>query len=357
MSTLDRYIMRTLTANFVIALTALLAIFSVINLMQELADVGTGAYDLSRALRFLLMTLPAEAYALFPAAALLGAVLGLGTLASHNEIIAILAAGISRARLTGAVLQAAALLTVAAALLGELVAAPLTRVAQAERSVALSRGMSLTTANGVWTRDGARFINVRHPLPDGTLHDLYVYEFDQAHRMRSFTYAPSATYETPEWRLEGVVENVFGDDSVRTDLHATRIWDAFVSPAQLRVLFLPPEELSIADLYRSIRSLAGRGESPRRHQLALWRRILMPVVTGLMVFLAVPFVLTTLRGVTLGQRIVAGALLGIGFQMFNETFGQMGLVYGLDPISSASLPALAVLSFGLWRMARGRQAA
>lgn len=352
MSTLDRYVMRTLTANFVIALAALLAIFSVINLMQELADVGTGAYDLSHALRFLWMTLPAEAYKLFPAAALLGTVLGLGTLASHNEILAILAAGVSRARLTGAVLQGAALLVIVAVVLGELVAAPLTRVAHAERSVALSRGMSLATANGVWTRDGARFINVRHPLPDGTLRDLYVYEFDQKHRMRSFTYVPSATYEGSKWRLEGAVENVFDDDTVRTKPDETHVWDRFVSPGQLRVLFLPPEELSIADLYRSIGSLSERGESPRRHQLALWRRILMPAVTGIMVFLAIPFVLTTLRGVTLGQRIVAGALLGIGFQMFNETFGQMGLVYGLDPISSASLPALAALSFGLWRMTR-----
>jgi lipopolysaccharide export system permease protein len=352
MNTLDRYITRTLTANFILALAALLAIFSVVNLMQELADVGTGSYDLSHALRFLLMTLPAEAYKLFPAAALLGAVLGLGTLASHNEILSILAAGVSRARLTGAVLQAAALLVVVAVVLGEFVAAPLTRVAQAERSVALSHGMSLTTANGVWTRDGMRFINVRHPLPDGTLHDLYVYEFDASRRMRSFTYASSATYDKPKWRLKGVVENVFGADSVRTEPGGTRVWDTFVSPGQLRVLFLPPEELSISDLYRSIGSLSGRGESPRRHQLAFWRRILMPAVTGIMVFLAIPFILTMLREVTLGQRIVAGALLGIGFQMFNETFGQMGLVYGLDPISSASLPALAALSFGLWRMSR-----
>lgn len=350
MNTLDRYIARTLTANFVIALAALLAIFSVINLMQELADVGTGSYDLSKALRFLLMTLPAEAYRLFPAAALLGAVLGLGTLANHNEILSIQAAGISRARLTGSVLQAAALLVVAAVVLGELIAAPLMRVAQAERSVALSQGMSLTTANGVWTRDGPRFINIRHPLPDGTLHDLYVYEFDPSRRMRSFTYASSATYDKQKWHLRGVVENVFGDDSVRAEPGRTKEWASFVTPGQLRVLFLPPEELSIADLYRSIGSLSGRGESPRRHQLALWRRLLMPVVTGIMVFLAIPFVLTTLRDVTLGQRIVAGALLGLGFQMFNDTFGQMGLVYGLDPISSAALPALAALGLGIWRM-------
>jgi lipopolysaccharide export system permease protein len=170
--------------------------------------------------------------------------------------------------------------------------------------------------------------------------------------MRSFTHASSAKYEKSRWRLDDVVENVFGDDSVQTQAGETRIWDRFVSPRQLRVLLLPPEELSMVDLYRSIGSLSGRGESPRRHQLAFWRRILMPAVTGIMVFLAIPFVLTTLRDVTLGQRIVAGALLGIGFQMFNETFGQWGLVYGLGPISSASLPALAALSFGLWRMYR-----
>ena len=75
----------------------------------------------------------------------------------------------------------------------------------------------------------------------------------------------------------------------------------------------------------------------------------MPIVTGIMVFLAIPFVLSALRGVALGQRIVAGSLVGISFQMFSHTFGRFGLVYGLDPFFSAVFPGgLALAVCVLW---------
>jgi lipopolysaccharide export system permease protein len=68
-----------------------------------------------------------------------------------------------------------------------------------------------------------------------------------------------------------------------------------------------------------------------------------------MALLAVPFVITTLRGSSLGGRIVAGVLVGIGFQMFAHTFGRFGLVYGLAPFMSAIFPgALALALAVLW---------
>ena len=68
--------------------------------------------------------------------------------------------------------------------------------------------------------------------------------------------------------------------------------------------------------------------------------------------LGVPFVLTAPRGVALGQRIVAGALVGIGFQMFSQTFGRVGLTFGLEPWLTAILPAAGVLTVCLWWMRR-----
>jgi lipopolysaccharide export system permease protein len=347
MKTLDRYVGLAVASNFLFALAALLAVFSVINLTQELKDVRSGQYGVGQALLFVVMTLPTEAYKLFPAAALLGGVNGLGMLASRNELVAISAAGVSRARLTWSVMQAASCLMVAAVLLGEFVAAPLAQHARTQRSVVVSGGSVLTTVHGVWTRDRSRFVNIRTPLFDDALQDLYVYDFDDRRRMTSFTYVQTASYTNQQWRLEGLVESRITEDAVTTQRVPVRMWDTFLNPKQLRVLFLPPDDLSLFDLYRSIGSLRQRGENPRRHQLAFWRRITMPIVTGIMVFLAIPFILTGLRTLALGQRIVAGALLGIGFQMFNDTFGRFGLVYGLDPALSAIFPGALVLAASL----------
>jgi lipopolysaccharide export system permease protein len=352
MSLLARYVARTVIANVLLALSALLVVFTVVNLAQELEDVGVGRYSLGDAFGFILLTLPAEALELFPAAALLGGVLGLGGLAARNELVAFWGAGLSRARLVRLVLQATLVLVAAAVLIGELVAAPLARHAHTRRSVSLSEGEALTTAHGLWTRDGSRFIHVRTPQNTGTLRDVYVYDFDDLRRMRRFTYARQATYEDPDWRLEDLVESSIGSDGVKVEHVASRTWSGFLSPKRLRVLSLRPEDLSLSDLYAASSSLRERGESTARHDLALWRRATMPLVAMVMVFLGLPLVLNVGRMANLGQRIVIGALLGIGFQMLSQTFGRLVLAYQLAPAVGALLIPVLGLAAGLWALRR-----
>jgi lipopolysaccharide export system permease protein len=78
----------------------------------------------------------------------------------------------------------------------------------------------------------------------------------------------------------------------------------------------------------------------------------MPLVAIVMVFLGLPLVLGVKRMANLGQRIVVGALLGIGFQMLSQTFGRLALAYQLTPVLGALLiPALG-LAVGLWALRR-----
>jgi lipopolysaccharide export system permease protein len=352
MWTLDRYLALTVAQSFLLALATLVAVFSVINATEELQQVGTGQYGVREALWFVVLTLPNEAYALFPAAALLGSVIGLGGLAQRNELVAIAAAGVSRSRVVWSVLQTAAVLALAGVLLSELVGAPLAYRARSERSAALSNGRTLTTGGGIWTRAGSSFVNMRTLLPSGAARDIYVYDFDEQHRMRRFTHAQAASYADRRWRLEGLVDRVIGDDGVTTEQVAARDLPIELNPRQLGLMRMPPEELSLADLYRGIGAARRQGESATHLELAWWQRATTPVVTAIMVLLAIALVLSSERSVKLGHRIIVGALLGIGFQLFNQTFASFGLVYGLAPWLGALFPALLALAVGMWCLAR-----
>jgi lipopolysaccharide export system permease protein len=354
MKTLDRYLAATIGLHFLSALAVLLAIFSIISFMDELGDVGTGDYGLGEAMWFVFLTLPNEAYRLTPAAALLGTVTGLGGLASAHEIIAMGAAGISPARLSRSALQAAAGMMLAALLLGELVAAPLVRKAQGERSSALSGGLALGTASGFWARDGTSFVNARALEADGTLRGLYIFDFDADRRMTRFTYAERAVYAGGQWTLESLTDSRFSGDTAVTRRLRSAVWDSHLKPRQLSFLSLSPEDLSLGDLDRSLRSLRERSESSDREQLAFWRRLTWPLLTAVMVYLALPFVLGSFGRATLGKRVAVGALVGVGFQMVNEAFGTFALGAGLDARVCALLPAAAALAAGVWAMQRER---
>ena len=349
---LDRYLGITLAQSFLLALATLVAIFSVINAAEELQRVGTGQYGVREAFRFVFLTLPDETYRLFPAAALLGSVIGLGGLARRNELVAISASGVSRVRILASVLCCAAVLVVAALLLSELVAAPLAYRARGERSVGLSGGRTLAMGGGIWTRAGPSFVNMRTLLPDGAVRDVYVYDFDAQHRMRRFTHAQSATYANGQWMLEGIVDKVIGDDSVATEQAADRPLAIELNPRQIGLMSIPPEERSLSDLYSGISAARRQGENAAHLVLAWWQRATTPAVTVIMVFLAAALILSSQLSLTLGRLILVGALIGIGFQIFNQMFASFGLVYGLAPWLSATLPALLALAFGAWCLTR-----
>jgi len=299
--------------------------------------------------------LPTQAFEMFPAAALLGSVTGLSQLANNLELVGMQAAGVSTARITAAVLLAAAFLVACAVAVGEFVAAPLAQRAQSTRALAMSSGEAMTGSDGLWARSGTRFVNVRDALANGSLRDVYVYDFDDERRLRTFTYAKTASLADDRWVLEDVVESKLQEGGeVTTEHAASRVWDTFLTPRQFRVLSYLPENLSLLDLYRSIESLRSRQQSSLRHQLAFWRRLSMPLLTGVMVYLAVPFILGAGPRVTTGQRIVVAVLVGVGFRMFSEVFASMGLVYGINPALTAFLPGTLVLVASmLWNRHQG----
>lgn len=350
MNRLERYIATTVVGAFLIALGGLLAVFSVINLTEELRDVGVGHYTLPLALWYVGMTLPSEAYELFSAAALVGGTAGLALLATNNELIAISAAGISPQQMVRAVLKTSILLATTAVLLGELMAAPMAEQALAARSIAMSSGQSLSTARGIWAREGSRFIHIQGPADPGAVGDIYFFDFDEERQLHKVTHAAEASFESQRWHLREVSEDLIEESGVIRKNFPEQDWDTHLTPEQLHLLTLPPEQLSVVELSQSVASMRQRGESPQHHLLAFWRRVTMPMIAAIMVFLALPVVLTMPARTPFGYRVALAALLGIGFQMINQTFSSFGLVYGLNAFACATLPAVVALGTGIWRL-------
>lgn len=343
MRLVDRYIVVTIVRHFAYALAGLLAVFFVINLTEELRSVGS-SWSVRQALRFVLLTLPAEAYTLFPASALLGSVLALGRMAGDSEIVALEAAGVSPWRIALAALLAAVVLAVAGIGFGEVVAAPMSQRAHGQRALALSGGRALSTASGLWLRDGTRFVNIGALRPDGSLSDLYLFDFDARHQLERFARAQAAAPAGDGWQLQNLRESTFGEVGATNRTLDRAPWHTSIDPHQIRALYLEPRDLSLTELYLTIHALRERGQNAFGHEVAFWRRVSAPVYMGVMVLLAVPLVLVSGRSVRVGERAMLGALIGLGFQMFQEMFTNLGLVAGLPPLVTALAPAVAALA-------------
>ena len=353
MKILDAYVARHVVAGTLLALAVLVALVAVLAFVDDLGSVGRGRYGIGAAIEYLALTLPRHAFLLFPLAAVIGALIGLGTLAASSEISVIRAAGVSVGRLAVSASRGALPLVAAAVLVGEVVAPYCERLAQARRSAALDQ--SAVRGKGLWIRDGRSFINVVRAAPGGDrIEGMFIYELDAEGRLRTATHAESAQYLDGAWTLESVRRSDVSARGVTTRSTAATTWRTRFRPDLVEIVSARPQSLSGLGLVRYIRYLEDNRLDTAVYELALWTKAAYPLATGVMIFLAVPLVLGRLGGTGVGQRILAGCLIAATFHVVNEVSGKVGIVYGLNPLLCAFAPTLAFLAAGVWLLRRVR---
>ena len=350
MKILDAYLARHVVAGTLLALGVLLSLAAVVTFVDELDSVGKGRYGIGTAIELMMLTLPRQASVLFPLAAVIGALIGLGTLAGSSELVVIRTTGVSVGRIVGSVLKGALALAVVAILLGEIVAPWCERLAQSRRAAMLEE--SPQRRDGFWIRDGQRFVNVIGIRSGGRIEGMFIYELDAQGALRTVTHAGHAEYRDGAWVLESVRSSEISPGGVTTRLTPKETWKARFGPELIELASHRLESLSGFALVRYIDYLEDNRLDTTAYELALWTKVVYPLATGVMILIAVPLVLGRLGGAGIGQRILIGCLLGVAFHVVNEISGKVGIVYGLSPMVSAFAPTLAFLAAGLWLLRR-----
>ncbi len=344
MGIIDRYIGKSVLLTSFLVLTILLALTAVFAFIAELDDVGRANYDLKTASLYILLRLPTSACQLFAPAVLLGSLLGLGTLATHNELIVMRASGISIQRIIRSVLQVGFILMLLVAALGEFVAPQAEQLAQKVRLTALSKRISVGSDSGLWLRSGGAFVNVQTVMPDRTLIDIRIFEVSGNKMLHSMKANSAHQRDDKKWVLKNIEYTEFGENKTHIRRVSSEVRDQLVSKEILQNLSVEPESLSARNLIQQVTYLNKNQLDSSRIQLALWTKLSSPLATLVMLMLSVPFVFASQRSGGAGQKIFLGIMLGIGYVMINELFTHMGLVYGFPPFVSAMAPLLFFLT-------------
>lgn len=347
MNLIDRYIAGTIATGTLVALLVVVGLDVFFNVIDQIENVGKDGYTMGAMLQYVALTTPQSLYELFPMAALLGSLMGMGTLASNSELIAMRASGISIWRIVRSVMQVGLLMLVVAVFTGEVVAPVAEQYGQHLRVTATDRGVSFLGSRGLWVRDEARFINARRVLDQSSLADLTVYEFDEAARLKEATRATHAIFNAGAWTLYGVQQSVFSESGVRVSEADTLVWPSLLTPELLGIVMLKPKNMSAADINQLVGYLDENGLDTRQYRFAFWGRFMTPVSSLVMMFISVPFVFSSLRSVSAGQRIFIGIMVGFGFYILSQVTAQMGQVYSLPPLVTMLVPNLLFLLLGM----------
>jgi len=348
---LDRYIGSSVFMAILAVLGIILGLATLFAFIDEMSDVSD-TYTLADVASYVLLTAPRRLYDMLPMAALIGCLIGLGSLASNSELTVMRAAGVSVGRIVWAVMKPMLVLMLVGVLIGEYVAPATENTAQANRSLAQGGGDAQSAKHGLWHRQGDEFIHINSVQPNGILYGVTRYRFDEQRHMLSSSFSKRAQFVEDHWQLSDVTTTLFHDKNTEVVATPQERWDVAISPQLLSTVVMAPESLSITGLWGYIHYLADQGLNNGRYWLAFWVRVLQPLVTAALVLMAISFIFGPLRSVTLGQRVFTGVLVGFTFRIAQDLLGPSSLVFGFSPLFAVLVPAGVCALAGLWLLRR-----
>lgn len=356
MKKLDAHIRSSVLLSMLVVMGLTTSLDFIFTLTDELGRNAQG-YSSLDALVYTLRIMPTGIYEMLPFSALGGALIGLGLLASHNELVVMQTAGVSTWRIVWAVMKPTMGIMVLSLLLGEYIAPRLQQTAQSELALIQSGGQAQSSASGEWRKIANEFIHINAILPGGTgLRGVTRYELDEQRHLRRSSFALSGEYREDAqgryWHLTDMSETAFGNGSIAVHHYDSYEWRLDLSPELLSVLLVKPERQSISGLYRFAEYFRGEGLESDTYFLAFWKKLLQPLATASLVLVAIAFVFGSLRSVTMGARVFMAIGIGLAFTIAQRILGPVSLLYGLSPVIAVMIPIVICFLFGLWFLKR-----
>ncbi|QOR40156.1 LPS export ABC transporter permease LptG [Billgrantia diversa] len=347
---LDRYIARNVLGAILVVQVVLLGLDLVITYINDLGDVE-GNYGALQVLLFLLMRLPWRFYQYAPVGVLIGALIGLGSMASSNELTVMRAAGRSLARILWGVMKPIILVVAILLLIAEFVSPRTEQYASAWRLEQMQGEGALLTQSGGWQREGDSIYRFGAIRADDTVLDLTRYVFDDR-RLREAVQASRASWEGDRWMLEEVKITRFGDDRTEAETHERLRWDTSLTPDQLNRLLRDIDSQAPSELWAYSRYLLSQGQQATQPLLYFWQKMLMPLTMASLVLVAASFVFGPLRTVAAGTRVFYGVIVGLSFKYLQDLLAPASTVFGFSPVWAVLAPTLLCAALGFYLLRR-----
>ncbi len=338
MRILRAYFFRNICAATGLVLAVLLSLGGFIELVTQLDDIGEGDYGLAAVLLYVLMKLPNIAFFMLPITVLLGALLGLGSLASRSEIVALRAAGVSNADLARTVLVTGVILGVFTLTLGEYIAPPLERFARQYRAVAKFGPAGLDTGQSAWIRSGDLIVNIQRPSAEDPKGGVYLFRVGPG-RLLGLGRADSVQPDDQgSWAVRGFQGSRFTADAIVAGAQLEALDVAGLDPDLLGLTVVRPETLDGRALWAYVSYLKRNGLEAASYEVAFWARIASSFAVAVMCVLAVPFAAGYLRRSGTGARLLTGLGIGLAYFLLSRALSDSGEVWNLNPFVVAWLP-------------------
>ncbi|GAB4379483.1 MAG: LPS export ABC transporter permease LptG [Calditrichia bacterium] len=336
MSILDRYIIRKFLFVLFYTILAFIIIFIIVDLIENLDKFLSHNAQLGHVVLYYIYYIPFIIILTLPVCMLLSSLFSLGSMAQHNEIIAIKTSGVSLYRILIPVLILSLLISVLSGLAGETLV-PQTNRARLDvyRYQIKKEAPTIQTSRNylaVQDEDNRQIFIQFYETAKKKAHKVNILWIKDNQIIRRI----DAKYmvwkdKTSNWILHGATERIFTDTSeIIHRLDTLAYANSRITPEELLDLEITPEEMNYAELNRFVDKMISLGADARRWLVDLYMKISYPFANFIIVLFGAPLAAQKRRsGTALGFALAL--LISFIYFLFLRTGQVLGHKGELEP--------------------------
>ena len=345
---LVRYINKEFFIGISMIMIGLISLFAFFDFIQEIGDLGKGSYGIIQAISFVILSIPGHIYEVVPLAVLIGAMYTIGQLSYNSELNVLRASGYSIKKIAWSLMYVGILFSFFTVLIGDFIAPHSEKSAQQIKIISTNSSVSQEFSSGFWIKDGDNFVNIENVLPDSSLEQIHIYEFDENFNLRTIVDAKNGSFKNGEWKLKEIKQTILDKDSVKTKTIESGSWKSLMRPEMMNALIISPQKMSSINLLKFINYLKKNNQKSTKFEVALWEKLIHPLMPLVMIIFAIPFGFLQERSGGKFFKMFVGIIIGIVYQILNTMIRHLSLLNDWQPFISSLIPTLIFLSIGIF---------
>ena len=351
MKILDKYIAKQILSAVFSVLGILVVVVGLLDLVDEIKKVGDG-YSLTLAFLYVLLNIPQNIYEVLPIATLMGSLIGLSKLSSTNELNAAKFSGLSLSKIIKITLKTGLVIVILTFLIGEFIAPQGQQIANNIKNISESTRLSMKNTDGIWIKNKSSFIHIAKVYPNNIVQEVSIYRFNEKQQLIESIYADEGNYVDRKWVMKNITSTNFKNKNTEINNNDIASFKEFVDLDLFDIMIIKPNQMNLSQLRKYIQYLEDNSMESKKYQLAFWSKFSIPLSCLVMFLLTTPFVHSSIRSASFGQRIFIGILTGIGLFLFNQTINKLSIIINIPPFLGSFLPVIILLFISFYIIKR-----
>lgn len=359
MKLISRHIFGEFIRVFFTILVGILIVYLCMDFLQKADNFIKNKASINEIIFYFLYSLPAMTAPMLPIAALIAALLSLGNLSRHNEIIAMRASGVSLFSIIAPVVMGGVLISLFGFVNNEFIMPEYTARANYIKNIQIEKKQQRVVfqQQKLWLRGPENSIaNIELVTPDrNELIGINIFKMNPDYSVRERITADSLIWYDGAWRLKNSRKYVLAGARARSVSADGEIFNIVDSPNDLGMIAKSSQEMDYGELWDYVKRLKMSGYKAARYEVDLHNKLAFPLASLLMVLIATPLSIQKVRSGGFGLGIAFAVLIAFVYWALMSVGTALGRSGALPPLYAAWLANVLFTSasvYILYRMQR-----